>query len=113
MAGVGLHRNMSAFRRTSQVVLWGALLWLFIVGLLALQFWPDLPQSVSGWVALIALGPPLCILAEAAVEWLWSSRGGRAISGHPSSGVRVLFGVLVIMLVCVLVWTALGLLAKA
>jgi hypothetical protein len=104
---------MSAFGRASRVVICGAILWLFIAGLLALQVWPHLPESVSGWVAFIAFGPPLYVLIEAAAEWLWSSRSGRAISDHPSSVVRVLLGVLVIGVVCVLVWAALWLLAKA
>lgn len=104
---------MSAFGRTTQAILWGAILWLFIAGLLALQFWPDLPKSVSGWVAFIAFGPPLYVLLEAAAEWFWSTRGGRAISDHPSSVARVVLGVLAVMLFCVLVWTVLWLLAKA
>jgi hypothetical protein len=104
---------MSAFGRASRVVLWGAILWLFVAGLLALQVWPHLPVSASGWVAFIAFGPPLYILLETAAERFWSSRSGRAISEHPSSAARVLLGVLVVGVVCVLVWAVLWLLAKA
>lgn len=81
---------MSAFVRVGGVIFWGAVAWLFIAALLALQFWPYLPESKAGWVAFIAFGPPLYILAEAAGEWFWSSRFGHALS-RPSRTMQRAF----------------------
>lgn len=86
---------MSTFGRASHIIFWGAIAWLCIAAFLALQFWPHLPASSSGWAAFIAFGPPLYVVAEAAAEWAWSSRAGRAISHHPSSAVRILLGVVI------------------
>jgi hypothetical protein len=101
---------MVALRRVSEVVFWVAVVWLAVAGLLAFEFWPDLPRSASGWAAFIAFGPPIYVLAEAAAEGFWSSRVGRRISGHPSRSVRVLLGVVVVLLtsgvLCAAVWLA-------
>jgi len=84
---------MSAFARVSGVIFWGAIAWLFVAALLALQFWPQLPESKAGWFAFIAFGPPLYILGEAASEWFWSSRFGGALS-RPSPTMQKAFVVL-------------------
>jgi len=70
-----------------------AFLWLFIAAILAVQFWPSVPQTSKGWIAFIAIGPPLYVLGEAFSEWLWSTRPARALAAHPSSGLRILIGV--------------------
>lgn len=103
---------MSAIGKTGQFILWSAIVWLLVAGLLALQFWPHVPQSVSGWVAFVAFGPPMYVLAEGAAEWVWSSRTGRAISNHQSSALRILLGVLIVMFVCGVIWGGLWLLPK-
>jgi len=84
---------MSAFVRVGSVIFWGVIAWLFVAVLLALQFWPHLPESKAGWVAFIAFGPPLYVLGESAAEWLWSSRIGRALS-RPSPTMQAVFVVL-------------------
>lgn len=38
--------------------------WLVIVGLLILQFWPNLPESNLGWFLFIMVGPPLYVVGE-------------------------------------------------
>ncbi len=103
---------MVAFRRAAQGVLWIAVVWLFIAGLLVLEFGPGHPSSVSGWVRFIAFGPPIYLLAEAAVEWFWSSRAGRRISECRSSWVRVLLTVGLVVPMCVIAWAALWLVTK-
>lgn len=100
---------MSAFGRAGHVIFWGAVVWLFLAALLALQFWPHLPRSTSGWVVFIAFGPPLYVLAEGAAEWLWSTRTGRAISHHPSSAVRIFLGVIICLVVGAAIWSGLWL----
>lgn len=84
---------MSPFTKVGGIIFWGAVAWLVVAGVLALQFWPAVPNTATGWVAFIAFGPPLYVLGEAVSEWLWSTRAGRAVSEHPSSGLRILVGV--------------------
>lgn len=113
MQDVGQHKSMSAFGRTSRIIFLVAIAWLFMAAILALQFWPNLPASASGWAALIAFGPPLYVLAEGAAEWAWSSRSGRSISLHPSSGVRIFLGVFIGLLAAGFIWGALWLFSWA
>ena len=103
---------MSKLRNASYVLRWGAIVWLVVFGLLVIQLWPNLPQSVSGWLFLAALGPPLYVFGEAAADKFWRSKPGSAISNHPSPIIRVLLGVLVIGVACVLGWTVLWILTK-
>lgn len=74
----------------------GAIAWLALAGLLAVQFWPSIPTTTSGWVLFVLLAPPACLLLEGVVDRLWATRAGRAISGHPSFAVRIMGGVLTI-----------------
>jgi hypothetical protein len=85
---------MSTFGKVSGVIFWGAVAWLVAAAFLAIQFWPAVPSTARGWVAFVALGPPLWFLAESVSEWLWSTRSGRAVSNHPSSIFRILVGVI-------------------
>jgi len=94
---------MSAFVRVGGIIFWGAIAWLFVAGLLALQFWPHLPESKAGWVAFIAFGPPLYILGEAAGEWFWSSRFGHALS-RPSPTMQRFFVVLSLVIGGAFAW---------
>lgn len=103
---------MSAIVKAGGIIFWGAIAWLFVAGLLAFQFWPQLPQSTAGWVAFVAFGPPLYILAEGVAEWFWSSRSGHAISHHPSSAVRIFLGVLICLFVCGFIWGVLWVATK-
>lgn len=86
---------MSFIVKVGCTVLVVAVFWLVVAGILALQFWPSVPHTAKGWVAFIAFGPPLYILGEAFSEWFWSTRPARALAAHPSSGFRILIGVVV------------------
>lgn len=86
-----------------KVIFWGAAGWLFVAGLLALQFWPQVPHSVGGWVAFVVFVPPLYVLAEGAVEAFWSSRYGRALS-HPSPTMRLVIAAAIVAFGCIFVW---------
>jgi len=99
---------MSA-QRLSRVVLFGAAGWLFVVALLLLQFWPQVPQTFAGWVVFIALGPPVYVLAEALAGWLFSERHGAAISRARFSPLRVLFGLVVSLVFLAAYWWVLSL----
>lgn len=95
---------MSRLGSLGHGIFWGAVIWLFLAALFALEFWPHLPESTSEWVAIIVVGPPLYVLAEGAAEWLWSTRTGRAIAHHPSSAVRIFWGVVIALVVGGAVW---------
>lgn len=68
--------------------------WFFLVGLLALSVWPNLPRSKF---LFIALGPPLYLLGEGFFGWLFSEKHGRAISQSKFSGARILIALVVIL----------------
>lgn len=71
-----------------------AVVWLFIVGLIiAGTFW--IPQTPTGWILLIAIGPPAWMAAELSVEAFGKSRFYQVtIRGLPIY-VRILIGVMV------------------
>jgi hypothetical protein len=64
--------------------------WLGIAGFLVLQAWPEVPYEKTGWLILIALGPPFFVFGEALFSWLLSPKHGGAISQNRLSGLRVL-----------------------
>jgi uncharacterized membrane protein SirB2 len=104
------HEN--AGRRWYRVLPLAALAWLFIVGLLILEFGPDLPKSKSRWLLFIAVGPPLYILGEAFFGWLFSREHGDALSPRRFSVARVLIALPVVLLVLALCWVLSCILAK-
>jgi hypothetical protein len=74
-------------------------IWLVMVGLIiAASFW--IPQSRTGWILLIALGPPAWLLGEFLLFLLYKSKlYQRTIGGLPayariSLGVVLLLGLL-------------------
>jgi hypothetical protein len=69
--------------------------WLFIVALMALQFWPAVPKSISGWLAFVVLAPPIYIIGESIADWLWSTRATKLISQNPSRTIQIVGGVLI------------------
>src|SRR2546425_13028702 len=90
-----------------------ALAWLFLVGLLIVEFWPDLPTSKSRWLLFIVVGPPLYILAEAFSSWLFSPEHGNALLPRRFSIVRVLIAVPVVAVVLGLYWFLSWILTKS
>lgn len=86
---------MSAIVKFGRAALAVAVFWLVIAGILALQFWPLVPHTAKGWVAFVAFGPPLYMLGEAFSGWLWSTRPARVLASHPSSGLRIIIGVVI------------------
>ena len=61
---------------------------LVLCGLLWLYF-PALPRSVLGWIALVGLGLPVWAL----LEWLGEAVLGSRFFARRSSGFRILLGV--------------------
>ena len=84
---------MKAIGRWATSLLWGSVIWLVVVAFILVEFWPMRPRSAVAWVFLVALGPPLYLIAELLGERFWSSEMGRSVSHHPSRGMRILLGV--------------------
>jgi hypothetical protein len=97
------HKKVSRFRNVSRFIFWGAVAWLLLVGFLALEFWPDVPQSKAGWALFILFGPPLYVLAEGAGESFWASRAGRSLS-YPSRAMQAVFVVSSLVIGGAFVW---------
>jgi hypothetical protein len=81
-----------------------ALAWLFLVGLLLLGLWPDLPKSKPQWLVFLLIGPPLYVLGEAFFGWLFSREHGYARSPRPFSAVRVVIALPIAAIAIVLCW---------
>lgn len=98
------HVFQSAVRRRTPLqwvtfVLLLAVVWLFMVGfIIAGSFW--IPQTRTGWVLLIALGPPTWMLVELSAERFRKSRfyqvtiGGMPIYARISLGVILVLGLM-------------------
>jgi len=90
-----------------------AVVWLFLVGFLFLQSWPNLPRSNLQWLLFVALGPPLYVLGEALFGWLFSPVHGHAISRRTFSVVRVAIVLPVVFVLFALSWWLSWLLSKS
>ena len=83
-----------------------AFAWVFVAGLLLLQFWPAIPQSKAQWALFIAFGPPLYVLAEALSDKLYSKRRGYGIVPPRFSIKRGFVALAATLAVIALVWGA-------
>jgi hypothetical protein len=88
----------------ARIIVWGAVAWLLVVGLLLLHVWPNLPHSQKQWLLFVALGPPLYVLGESVGAWIFSERHGRAISSRGFSIARILMALFVVTAVVGLCW---------
>src|SRR5580698_1123319 len=77
-------------------VLMFAVIWLVMVGLIiAASFW--IPQSRTGWILLILLGPPAWLLGEFLLFLLYKSKlYQRTIGGLPAYA-RISLGVVLLL----------------
>lgn len=77
---------------------------VFGVGLLLCAllyaYFPAVPHSVLGWVALIGLGLPAWIF----LEWLGETVVGSRFFARRSSGVRILLGVATALAILAIAW---------
>ena len=72
-----------------------AVAWVTVAYLLAVQFWPHLPQTARQWAVFVGVGSPLYVAPEGAFGWLFSRRHGEAISTKQFSISRILIALLV------------------
>jgi hypothetical protein len=77
---------------------------LFVVALLIVQAWPDLPRTPEQWFLFIALGPPLYVLGEAFFAWLFSEAVGQSISSKQFSLARIVIALPVVLALFALSW---------
>ena len=102
----------SAFWRWVRFLPVLAFAWLFVAGLLLLEFWPAIPQSKTQWALFIAFGPPLYILGEALSEKLYSKRRGYGIAPPGFSFKRVFVALATTLVVIAFMWGVSWLLTK-
>jgi hypothetical protein len=62
---------------------------VFMLGMLLYLYFPAVPRSVLGWVALVVLGLPVWLF----LEWLGEAVLGSRFFARRSSGARILLGV--------------------
>src|SRR6266511_2893927 len=92
---------MTGHADTSRIklLLWGAVAWLMVCGLVLLQIAPHFPTTVLQWALLLVLGPPLYVLGEALGSWLFSPERGHRISPKSFSLLRLVYGLVVVLLI--------------
>ncbi len=61
----------------------------FVLGVLLYLYFPAVPHSLLGWVALVGLGLPVWVF----LEWLGEAVLGSRFFARRSSGFRILLGV--------------------
>ena len=68
---------------------------LIIWAVVILQFVPNLPSTVLGWIFLVVLGSPLYLLGEWVFEKIFSTERGRRMSDKRFSVKRVSFALMI------------------
>jgi len=91
----------------AKVLVWGAVAWFLIFGLVLLLVAPHFPASALEWALLFVAGPPLYVLGEALGSWVFSSERGHHISPKGFSVLRITYA-LVIMLAFVALSTTIS-----
>jgi hypothetical protein len=69
------------------------IIWAVVI----LQFLPNLPLTVLGWIFLLVLGPPLYLLGEWFFEKVFSPERGRRMSDKRFSVKRISFALIIIL----------------
>jgi hypothetical protein len=85
-----------------KVLVWGAIAWLVVCGIVLLQIAPDFPRTTVQWALLLVLGPPIYVLGEALGSWHFSPARGHRISSKRFSVLRLAYALLVIVLIVTL-----------
>lgn len=63
--------------------------------LLVWIFYPDIPKSILGWIALFVIGIPAWLF----IEWFGEKVLGSKFIKNRSSGVRILMGIPLVIIV--------------
>ncbi len=70
---------------------------IIIWAVVILQFLPNLPSTVLGWIFLLVLGPPLYLLGEWFFEKVFSPQRGRRMSDKRFSVKRISFALIIVL----------------
>lgn len=70
---------------------------IIIWAVVILQFVPNLPSTVLGWISLLVLGPPLYLLGEWFFEKIFSTERGRRMSDKRFSVKRISFALIIML----------------
>lgn len=73
---------------------------IIICTLLVINFFPDIPRTIGGWGVLIIFGLPSWVM----LEWLGEIVLGSKFIKNRTSGFRILFGVLAVLLLLPIVY---------
>jgi len=88
---------------------------LLIVGLglllcaLLYVYFPAVPHTALGWLALVGLGVPAWMF----LEWLGEAVVGSSFFARRSSGVRILLGVPAAIAIIAIAWVCVSLVQRA
>jgi len=96
-----------ANKRTVPILAGLTLSWMVLTVLSLLDIFPHYPHSIAGWALLIALAPPVYLIAECIGSWIFSKEHGMRVSGTNFSILRIIVGTLVMAIVmAVVLWIA-------
>jgi hypothetical protein len=93
-----------------KVLVWAAVAWFLIFGLVLLQIAPHFPASALEWALLFVAGPPLYVLGEALGSWLFSAESGHQISPKGFSVLRIAYALVIMLAFVALASTIAGML---
>ena len=96
--------------RLAKVLVWGAVAWFFILGLVPLQIAPHFPASALVWALLFVAGPPLYVLGEALGSWLFSTESGHQILPKGFAVLRIAYALVIMLAFVALTSTIAGML---
>jgi len=82
-----------------KILIWGAVAWLLVCGLILLQVAPHFPNTTLQWALLLVLGPPLYVLGEALGAWLFSPERGHRISPKNFSLLRMVYALVIVFFI--------------
>jgi hypothetical protein len=70
---------------------------IIIWAVVILQFLPNIPSTLFGWIFLLVLGPPLYLLGEWFFEKVFSPERGRRMSDKRFSVKRISFALIIVL----------------
>jgi hypothetical protein len=76
--------------------------------LLVWIFYPDIPESILGWIALFLIGIPAWLF----IEWFGEKVLGSQFIKNSSNGVRILLGIPLVLIVATVAIFVIGFVQK-
>ena len=85
-----------------------AAMWLLMVAVLLIQSLPWIPSTLTQWLVVVGIGPPLYLAGEGIFSWLLSLEHGYRLSPRPFSVLRVLAALATVIMSCGIIWFVLS-----